>query len=115
MELRKRKNIRLNGYDYSQTGRYFITICSKNRVNLFGDIIGGDMRISEYGEIVQNELVNIPSYYKNIGVDVFVVMPNHVHMIVAIVGAPLAAPDVHTLSNTPDMWDNMGTRRGVLI
>lgn len=82
--LRQRKQIRLQGYDYSQEGRYFITICTKNREFLFGEIMNRTMFYNETGKIAENELLNISSHYENVDIERFVIMPNHVHMIVVI-------------------------------
>ncbi len=80
----RRKNIRLKGYDYSREGCYFITIVTKDRAPLFGKIVDGEMVLNELGEIVQitwNDLVN---HNKNIGLDEFIIMPNHIHGIIMI-------------------------------
>ena len=83
-ELPVRKNIRLKGYDYSSPGYYFITIGTKNRVYLFGEIDDGNMLLNEYGNIANAELIKIPSRYDNVRIDNYVIMPNHIHMIVVI-------------------------------
>jgi REP element-mobilizing transposase RayT len=88
-ELPKRKYIRLKNFDYSQTGYYFITICVKNGYELFGEILNGKMNLNEYGNIAKNELLNIPSRYENVQIDKFIIMPNHIHMIVVIYKAEL--------------------------
>ena len=91
---RNRRSIRLKGYDYSQLGAYFLTICTQNRECLFGDIINGEMISNEAGRTVKMVWNEIPSCYPSINVDAFVVMPNHVHGIIFIVGAgPRACPD----------------------
>ncbi len=91
---RNRRSIRLKGYDYSQSGAYFLTICSQNRECLFGDIINGEMIPNEAGRMVKMVWNEIPSCYPSINVDAFVVMPNHIHGIIFIVGAgPRACPD----------------------
>jgi REP element-mobilizing transposase RayT len=93
--LQKRKPNRLKGYDYSRNGCYFITVCTKNRDCLFGDIVGGEMRLNEYGIVANDEIARICEHYTNVKIDTCVVMPNHIHLIVVItgnVGAPLAAP-----------------------
>ena len=79
-----RKNIRLTHYDYSSPGEYFVTICTKDRKFLFGDIKNGKMRYTQIGKIVCDEIIDLPCHYKNVSVDSFVVMPNHVHMIITI-------------------------------
>ncbi len=90
--MNKRKNIRLAGYDYSSTGSYFITICLHNKDCLFGTIENNEMVLNEYGNIAFNELEHLPLRFPNIGLDVFQIMPNHIHAIISIknVGAGLA-------------------------
>ena len=83
-ELLIRKNTRLKGYDYSQPGAYFVTICTKNMKHLFGTINNGIMHLSGCGQIANDELQKISSYYEHVLVDKYIVMPNHVHMIVEI-------------------------------
>ena len=95
----KRKHPRLKGYDYSQNGAYFITFCVKDRLYMLGEVVGRDalgapiMRLSEYGKTLQNEIEETPLHYDNLTIDNYVIMPNHVHMIVAITGdgAPRAS------------------------
>jgi len=104
--LPKRKPIRLEGYDYSQNGCYFITICTKKRECLFGDVDDGKMRLNECGEIAELEILKIPDHYIGIEIRYFVVMPNHVHLIVEIggdnavgAGAASGAPTHITIGN----------------
>jgi len=59
---------------------------------MFGDIVCGEMHLSEYGKIAENDLLCIPQHYENARVDKHIIMPNHLHAIIALVGAPLAAP-----------------------
>ncbi|MEX2160155.1 MAG: transposase [Dehalococcoidia bacterium] len=85
-----RRSIRLPGYDYTAAGSYFVTI---NAVHgdasvLFGTIIEGGMVLNEYGEIVRECWQDLPSHYDNVVLDAFVVMPNHVHGIIVLVGEP---------------------------
>jgi len=124
MEKLTRKPNRLKNYDYSQNGAYFITICSKDRHHLFGEIVTpqeneqtpvgdglarpapvytqlsdygnvvvGDglahpayTQLSDYGNIVEIELKKIASHYTNVQIDKYVIMPNHVHMIIVVDG-----------------------------
>ncbi|MBE0468422.1 MAG: transposase, partial [Methyloprofundus sp.] len=81
-----RRSIRLKGYDYSQAGAYFVTICTQNRDCLFGEIIEGEMVLNDAGKMVQTIWDQIPPHYPGIGIDAFIAMPNHIHGIV-IVGA----------------------------
>ena len=83
-EKHHRRSIRLKEYDYSQSGAYFITICVYNRECLFGEIVNGEMRLNEWGTIVENELLKTPELRPNVLLDEYVVMPNHIHGIVVI-------------------------------
>lgn len=85
MELPKRKKIRLDGYDYSSNGAYFVTICVKDRHELLGEIIVGDdayivpnVKLSQYGMVVEKYIGGI------IGIDKYIIMPNHIHVIIVI-------------------------------
>lgn len=80
----ERKRNRLKNYDYSQNGRYFVTICVKNRMEFFGKIINGKMILNIYGRIVQQSWLDLPNHYKNCHLGQFIVMPNHIHGIVVI-------------------------------
>jgi REP element-mobilizing transposase RayT len=79
---------RLKGYDYSEPGSYFITICSKNREPLFGEIKNENVKLSEIGKIVTDCWFDLPNHYPNIILDEFIVMPNHVHGIIKIEKRP---------------------------
>jgi putative transposase len=82
-----RKSIRLKGYDYTQPGWYFITICTQNREWLLGEITGGEMVLNTFGGIVRDEWLNTEKIRDNVELDAFVVMPNHFHGIIHIAGA----------------------------
>src|SRR5512135_2910342 len=79
-----RRSIRLKGYDYSQSGAYFVTICTQNRECLFGDIVDGKMRLNDAGRMIHRTWNDVPIKYPNIEIDEFIVMPNHVHGIIVI-------------------------------
>lgn len=79
-----RHSIRLKGYDYSQAGMYFVTICAKNREYLFGEIKNEEMILNDLGRIVEKEWMKTPDIRKNVGLDEFIVMPNHIHGIIVI-------------------------------
>ena len=86
-ELRKRKSVRIEGYDYSQPGCYFVTICVKNNHEMLGRIVGANcvrQHLSEYGIIVENEIKVLSETYNLVEVVKYVVMPNHIHMIISI-------------------------------
>ncbi len=82
--IRGRRSIRLKGYDYGQAGMYFVTICVKDRENLFGEIKNEEMILNELGKIVQEEWLKTPEIRKEIELDEFIIMPNHLHGIVII-------------------------------
>ena len=79
-----RRSIRLKGYDYSQTGAYFISVCADNRECLFGDIRMEKPILNQFGKIIYNKWNQIPKNFPNIQLDVFIIMPNHLHGIVRI-------------------------------
>ena len=97
--MNNRKSIRLKGYDYSQAGSYFITICTKYRAHLFGKIVDGKMKLNATGKIADVCWRAIPEHYPNIRLDEFVIMPNHVHGIIFIVErrgtVPVPGDNVH--------------------
>jgi REP element-mobilizing transposase RayT len=78
------KSARWDGYDYSQAGCYFVTICTKNREMFFGDVVDGKMVLSGIGEIAVKYWLEIPQHFNNTVLDEFIVMPNHVHGVVMI-------------------------------
>lgn len=89
MELPKRKQTRLKEYDYSTPGAYFITICTKDRKNILSNIVRDDthatkISLSKIGEIAKQELLNLETHYPNVKIDKYVIMPNHIHLIIKI-------------------------------
>ncbi len=80
-----RRSIRLQGYDYSSAGAYFITICTENRKCLFGNIINEKMILNNIGYIVVDSLLWLEKQYKYVKLDEMVVMPNHIHAILFMV------------------------------
>jgi putative transposase len=93
-----RRSLRLQGYDYSQAGAYYVTACTRDRELLFGDVVRGQMQINEVGRIVEPAWLSLPQFYAGIELDGFIIMPNHVHGIVIIpsdVGAIHESPLVN--------------------
>src|SRR5699024_7344468 len=84
---RNHRSIRLQGYDYSSPGLYFVTICTYNRACLFGEVTGGKMILNRWGRIARGQWQKTASIRDHVALDVFVIMPNHVHGIVQIVGS----------------------------
>ena len=74
----------MRGYDYTGSGGYFITICTMNREHLFGQVLDGEMRLNDFGNIVSQEWTRAAEVRKEITLDEFVVMPNHIHGIIII-------------------------------
>lgn len=86
-----RKSLRLPNYDYTQPGSYFVTMVTKHRLCLFGDVLNGEMRPNSYGQIVMQCWNDLGNHYPHVSQDEFVVMPNHIHGILILndVGAGL--------------------------
>lgn len=78
------KSTRLQDWNYSSEGFYFITICTHKRIPYFGEIVGGEIKLSEIGVVVKQYWNEIPMHYKNISLDKFTIMPNHIHGIIII-------------------------------
>ena len=106
--LPQRRAMRLRGYDYSQPGAYFVSICAQHRKCLFGTIIDGQMRLNEIGEIVVECWSRIPQHFPSVELGEYVIMPNHIHGIIAlnIVGARSPRPIGEEQSISP----TVGTR-----
>ena len=80
-----RHSLRLKEYDYSQSGYYFVTICTVNKENIFGEIVNGKMLLNKFG-LILNEIWNsITFHFSNVNTDSFVIMPNHFHGIIIII------------------------------
>ena len=94
LEKDGRRSFRLKDYDYSRAGAYFVTICTQGKKNLFGEILKENMFLNEMGRIVEKWWAEIENKFKNVELDEFVIMPNHFHGIIIIVGADLCVcPD----------------------
>ena len=103
MNLPKRKQNRLDNFDYSSGGAYFITICTRDRKKILSEIVGADtirpceIKLLQYGKIVDEAINNIANIYENMSVDKYVIMPDHVHIILQITknsGRIISAPTV---------------------
>lgn len=102
MNLANRKSIRLKGYDYSQEGLYFITICCYQRAHLFGKVVLDSegktiMILNEAGKMAEQCWKEIPNYFPNVIVHEFIIMPNHIHGIIEFVGANNHSPETNEL------------------
>ena len=76
-----KKRIRLQGYDYSEENMYFITICVKDRLEMLGEIIEYNIKLTKEGNIVKQNINKIEQIYKNTIIDEYVIMPNHIHIL----------------------------------
>ncbi|MBF0234075.1 MAG: hypothetical protein HQK65_13715 [Desulfamplus sp.] len=100
---KKRRSIRLKGYDYSRAGAYFVTICVQDRECLFGKIVDGKMILNDTGKMVETCWLEIPEHFLHVKLDVFCIMPNHIHgvlIIIETVGAKNILPLQHGTSKT---------------
>lgn len=91
-DIHHRRSIRLKDYDYTQVGAYFVTICAWQRECLFGEVAAGKMLLNNFGEMVHVDWNALINYYDRVVMDEFIVMPNHVHGIIVLVGAKFIAP-----------------------
>jgi len=93
-KIHHRRSIRLKGYDYSQAGLYFITICCQDRARLFGQIINGNMQLNDAGKMANQCWLEIPTHFPDVILHEHIIMPNHVHGIVEFaVGANNYSPN----------------------
>ena len=83
-KINKRKKNRLQNYNYSNPRYYYITICTKNFVEYFGEISNEKMRLNELGKIADSKCREIPNHYDNVEIEIFKVMPNHIHLIIIL-------------------------------
>ena len=103
MDRPSRKKNRFPNYDYSKNGAYFITICTENRKCILSETVGGTCdrlactHLTDIGRIVENAIIGISEHYDDVRVEKFVIMPNHIHLLLMIdilPGRPLVAPTV---------------------
>ena len=113
-DIHHRRSIRLRNYDYSNEGAYFVTICTWKRECLFGDIREGSMRLNDLGTVIFSSWNNLTNHYRYIELDEFVVMPNHVHGILFIVGAAFMTPDCATDAAQPFVVDRGAMNQGAM-
>jgi putative transposase len=87
-KIHHRRSIRLKGYDYAQPGAYFITICTNEMECPFGHVENDEMILNPNGQIAYDEWLRTPQIRPNISLDVFEIMPNHMHGIIIINESP---------------------------
>ncbi len=113
-----RRSIRLKGYDYSQPGAYFVTLVAKNRVYLFGEIEHGQMRLNDIGRCAADTLTSLQRHF-SMRLDAWVIMPNHMHCILAIHCTGEASDESRIIAIRPKLMDAspqrpIGTNSGSL-
>lgn len=93
-EQHHRRSIRLKGFDYSQSAIYFITICIQDRKCLLGSIEDNRMLLSDPGNLVSEQWIELPLRFPSVVIDEFVVMPNHFHGIICTTDSTLSKPSL---------------------
>lgn len=107
--LISRKTLRLHNYDYSQSGAYFVTICTEKRQNLFGHIVDNQMALNAAGEMVFKWVEKLSSKFEQITIAKFVLMPNHMHLIGVIAQEDLQSNQNLSLSAQMQWFKTMTT------
>ena len=117
-ELPKRKHPRLDNYDYSSTGAYFVTICTQNRRCVLSRIVGRGLAPAEttaieytsLGEIAEKQLFLLADRYPYLTIDQYVIMPNHIHAILILNGETAGASPRPTLTDIVCTYKSLTTR-----
>lgn len=115
-ELPRRKPNRLNGYDYSQNGAYFITICTDKRKEWLSSITVGqglapaETRLTAYGEIAEEQLLLLETRFPFITIERYVIMPNHIHILLRLENDAAGASPCPTLSSIIGTYKSLTTR-----
>jgi hypothetical protein len=116
--IHHRRSVRIKGYDYSQAGMYFITICVQNRECLYGEITNGQMLLNDAGKMIETEWLNLKKRFANIEIHEYTIMPNHFHAILEItetnnkpVGATLVVAQNN--GNEINSHENTGQPQGI--
>ena len=91
-KIHHRRSVRLKGYDYAKAGAYFVTICTHDKECLFGYVENDEMVLNDKGKIAYNEWLRTPTLRPNVSLDVFEIMPNHMHGIIIINESPINCP-----------------------
>ena len=84
MKYKIQKQYRINRYDYSQPGMYYVTICTKDKICYFGNVINEQVHLNKIGLIVKNFWLEIPKHFTDVELDEYIIMPNHIHGIIFI-------------------------------
>ena len=113
-EFPKRKSIRIPNYDYSTPGAYFITVCTANKEKIFWNAVGADIirpqdvPLSSIGKVAEQGIFQIAKHHKNVTVDIYCIMPDHIHLLLHIEsnldGRMVSAPTVSTVVGSMKRW-----------
>ncbi|MFV0346436.1 MAG: transposase [Bacteroidales bacterium] len=93
-DIHHRRSIRLGDYDYSSRGLYFVTVCTYKRECLFGQIANNKMILNDAGKIAEKCWNEIPNHFPKVSLHRHIIMPNHIHGIIEIVGANQYSPKI---------------------
>ena len=100
MEIgQNRESIRLPGYDYSRAGAYFVSICTKDRKCLFGEIVTQEMVLNDAGRMVKKWYTELENKFKDIRCSEYIIMPNHSHAIITNIGKVAVGADLRVCPN----------------
>src|SRR5690606_27273386 len=99
MNMNNRRSIRLQGYDYSQPGLYYLTLSTRDRLCIFGEIRNNEMVLNDMGHHAEKCWLQIPTHFPNTVLHEYIIMPNHLHEIKEIVGANHYLPEENRASN----------------
>ncbi|QBQ41418.1 transposase [Sphingobacterium psychroaquaticum] len=113
-----RRSIRLQGYDYSQPGMYFITLCTDRKRCLFGFIQSNAVQLNEFGQKVKSILLSLSKRFPHVTLDEFVIMPNHIHAIIVISKPEYQYKDISTVppsvESTPGLSQIIGSFKSLV-
>ena len=108
-----RKTRRFAGYDYRMEALYFVTLCTKDRVCYFGEVVQGEMELSDMGIIVRDLWLDIPCYHPQVVLGEMVVMPNHIHALIGIERKPAPVAELAP-ENDDDVSETEGRSETLL-
>ncbi len=106
-----RRSIRLNGYEYRSPGTYFVTICAAQRQPLFGRLVDNGVLLSQVGTVLDACWREIPNHFPHVGLDEWVIMPDHIHGILTLADASVGAR--HAVPLPVRAMDTHGARHAV--
>jgi len=113
-EFPKRKPIRIENFDYASAGAYFVTVCTAGKEKILWNAVGADIirpqdiPLSPIGQLVEAGILQVSTHYKNVSIDKYCIMPNHIHMIITIHtladGRMISAPTIPTVVGSLKRW-----------